>query len=77
MAISTRSVFGFLNVFAFMSINKGFATIQANVGTMILMIEPIIGSLLGFFFFQEIPSITFLIGASLLLTAVCVAYSSN
>jgi drug/metabolite transporter (DMT)-like permease len=66
-------LFGILNATAFNFVNKGFATVSAGVGTMILMSEPIIGSFLGFVFFREIPTLLFVGGAVLLLVSVVVA----
>lgn len=66
-------LFGILNAAAFNFVNKGFATVKASVGTMILMSEPAIGSLLAFLFFREIPSLLFIIGAAIMLLAVYIA----
>lgn len=66
-------IFGIFNALAFTFINKGFALVNAATGTMILMSEPIIGSILGLIFFQEIPTVLFLIGAPLLLLSVAIA----
>ncbi|HSA84262.1 MAG TPA: DMT family transporter [Patescibacteria group bacterium] len=66
-------LFGVLNAAAFTFINKGFALVQATTGTMILMSEPIIGSLLGLLIFHEIPTVIFLIGAGILLSSVAIA----
>jgi drug/metabolite transporter (DMT)-like permease len=65
--------FGILNFLAYNSINKGFAKVPAGIGTMILMLEPIIGSLLGLVFFAEIPSLLFLLGGGLLVVSVAIA----
>jgi len=66
-------IFGVLNAAAFTFVNKGFATVKASVGTMILMSEPVIGSLLGLFLFKEIPGLIFIIGATLLLLSVYIS----
>lgn len=66
-------IFGILNAAAFTFVNKGFAKVKAATGTMILMSEPMIGSFLGLLFFQEIPTVPFLIGAALLLFSVAIA----
>lgn len=63
-------IFGVLNALAFNFINKGFVTVNAGVGTMILMSEPIIGSILALIFFHEIPTIIFLTGAGVMIAAV-------
>lgn len=78
LALSTQSLifliaFGILNAAAFTFINKGFAIVAAGIGTMILMSEPIIGSILALLFFQEIPTLLFLIGAGLLILSVTLA----
>ncbi len=66
-------LFGFFNFAAFNLMNKGFTTIPASTGTMVMMVEPLIGVLLGFLFYHEIPTITFLIGALVLFVAVYIA----
>lgn len=66
-------LFGILNALAFTFVNKGFATVKAGTGTMILMSEPIIGSILALLFFHELPTVVFLIGAILLLLSVAIA----
>lgn len=76
--LSTQSLiflvlFGILNALAFTFVNKGFSLVAASTGTMILMSEPIIGSILGLLFFQEIPTVMFIIGAGLLLLSVAIA----
>lgn len=68
-------VFGLLNASAFNFINKGFATVSAGTGTMILMLEPIIGSVLGLILFQEIPSLLFLLAAVIMIIAIYIATS--
>ena len=73
MTILFLVLFGILNASAFNFVNKGFMTVKASAGTMILMLEPIIGSLLGLFFFHEIPTLLFLLGAFLMLTAIYIA----
>jgi drug/metabolite transporter (DMT)-like permease len=66
-------LFGFFNFAAFNLMNKGFTTIPASTGTMVMMIEPIIGALLGFLFYKEIPTPIFLAGAMILFLAVYIA----
>jgi drug/metabolite transporter (DMT)-like permease len=66
-------LFGVLNALAFTFVNKGFALVAAGTGTMILMSEPIIGSVLAFAFFQESPTVLFLFGGILLLLSVAIA----
>jgi drug/metabolite transporter (DMT)-like permease len=66
-------LFGFFNFAAWNLINKGFQTINAGIGTMILAIEPVIGSVLGIIFFREIPSPTFIVGALEMLLAIYIA----
>ncbi len=66
-------VFGLLNAGAFNLINKGFATVNAGVGTMVLLLEPLIGSLLGLLIFHEIPSVIFMIGAVIMIITIYIA----
>lgn len=78
LSLSTQSLvfliaFGILNASAFNFVNKGFALVTAGIGTMILMSEPIIGSVLALIFFQEIPTLIFLIGAALMIFSVAIA----
>lgn len=78
LSLSTQSIifliaFGILNASAFNFVNKGFALTAAGIGTMILMSEPIIGSILAFIFFQEIPTMIFLIGAAIMILSVTIA----
>jgi drug/metabolite transporter (DMT)-like permease len=72
-AIVYLSVFGLLNAAAFNFVNKGFATVNAGIGTMVLLLEPLIGSILGLVLFHEIPTITFGIGAIIMVAAVYIA----
>jgi len=78
LSLSTQSIifliaFGILNASAFNFVNKGFAIVAAGVGTVILLLEPVIGSMLGLLFFREIPTFMFLIGATLMILAVFIA----
>jgi drug/metabolite transporter (DMT)-like permease len=63
-------IFGILNALAFNFINKGFTIVKAGVGTMILMAEPVIGSILALIFFKEFPTTIFLIGGAIMIVAV-------
>jgi drug/metabolite transporter (DMT)-like permease len=73
LAIFYLLLFGLLNAAAFNLVNKGFATVNAGVGTMILLLEPILGSFAGLLIFHEIPTITFVLGAIIMITAMYVA----
>jgi drug/metabolite transporter (DMT)-like permease len=73
MAIFYLVLFGLLNAAAFNLVNKGFATVEVGIGTMILLAEPVIGSLLGLCLFGEIPTLTFILGAVIMLTAIYIA----
>lgn len=66
-------LFGVLNAAAFNLVNAGFRTVDAGVGTMILLLEPLIGSILGLIVFHEIPTLTFCLGAVIMVTAVYIA----
>jgi drug/metabolite transporter (DMT)-like permease len=72
-AIAYLLIFGLLNAAAFNFVNRGFATVNAGIGTMILLLEPLIGSLLGLVLFHEIPTVTFAIGAVIMVAAVYIA----
>lgn len=72
-AIFFLVLFGILNAVAFNLVNKGFQTVAAGTGTMILMLEPIIGTLMGLFLFQEIPTLLFILGAFIMISAIYIA----
>lgn len=63
-------IFGFLNFISWNFVNKGFATVKAGVGTMLLSLEAIIGAIIGALFFHEIPGIIFNLGALEVLLAI-------
>lgn len=63
-------IFGALNFLGYNLVNKGFATVKASVGTMLLSLEAIIGAVIGAVFFKEFPSVIFLIGAIEVLLAI-------
>ncbi len=63
-------IFGVFNFAAYYLTNKGFLTVSAGTGTMILMLEPIVGALLGLIFFKEIPTLLFIIGAVEIIIAI-------
>ncbi|MBI4226112.1 DMT family transporter [Candidatus Roizmanbacteria bacterium] len=50
----------------------GFRYVEANYGSLILLLEVIFGIFFAFIFFKEIPSLYALIGGSLILTAVII-----
>ncbi len=66
-------LFGALNFVANGLVNLGFKTAKASLGTMILMLEGIIGSILAFFIFRESPTVLFSIGACLVLFSVYIS----
>ncbi len=68
-AIIFLLAFGFLNFAAYNVMNKGFETVEASKGSIILMTEPIFGASIGFLLFSEIPTPRFLLGATLILIA--------
>lgn len=68
--------FGCLNFIAHILVNKGFRLINASTGTMILMLEGVIGTILASIFFREIPSPLFLTGAVLILISVYISTRS-
>jgi drug/metabolite transporter (DMT)-like permease len=57
------ALFGLLNFLAWNLVNKGFQYVNAGKGTLVLLIEPIIGSVLGLIFLREMPTTLFIIGA--------------
>lgn len=63
-------IFGFLNFLGYNLVNKGFATVKASIGTMLLSLEAILGAIIGVIFFHEFPSLLFIIGALEVLLAI-------
>jgi len=70
-------VFGFVNFLGHLFVNFGFKSVKVSTGTMILMLEALIGSLLAFVFFKEVPTLFFLVGACFILSAVYISVSSS
>lgn len=66
-------IFGFLNFLGYNLINKGFATVKAAIGTMLLSLEAVFGSVIGLVFFHEIPTVVFGIGAVEVILAIYIA----
>lgn len=61
-------LFGIFGIFASLSLLKGFRYIQAQIGSLILLIEPAFGALFGFLFFREMLNFGTLLGGSLILS---------
>ncbi|WP_139240562.1 DMT family transporter [Geitlerinema sp. PCC 9228] len=45
--------------------------------TLVILFEPVLASLLGYFFFQEVPSVWVLLGAMILLVGVAIAVAGQ
>jgi drug/metabolite transporter (DMT)-like permease len=73
MSLILLVIFGFMNAAAFNFTNKGFVTVNTGIGTMILLLEPVIGSFLGFVFFGEVPTMTFITGAVIMFISIYIA----
>lgn len=73
LAIGVLFLFGFFNFAAFNLVNKGFQTVKAGIGTMLLLLEPIIGSIIGMVFFRELPTPVFIVGAVEMILAIYIA----
>lgn len=55
------------------SFNWAVNKISPTLVTLLILFEPVVASCLGYLFFQEIPSITILFGAILILIGVAIA----
>lgn len=69
-------IFGLLNFIAHILVNIGFKTIKASTGTMVLMLEAVMGTVLAMLFFAEMPTLMFMSGAFLILAAVYISVKS-
>lgn len=65
--------FGFLNFAGYSLLNAGFKYVSVATGTMILLLEPIVGSILGYMVFREIPSTLFILGASVMILSIYIS----
>ncbi len=63
-------VFALANFVAYYLCNIGFSKVRASTGSVILLMEPVFGTLFGLLFFFEMPNISTLIGASLIVGSV-------
>lgn len=66
-------LFGFLNFLGWNLVNKGFKYVKASTGSVILILEPIVGTLLGIIFFKEIPTPLFLLGAIFVILSIYIS----
>lgn len=65
----TTVLFGIDNFFAWLVMTKGFEYVKAATGSILLLSELVVGILLAFVFFREIPTSATLIGGSLILVS--------
>ena len=70
-------VFGFLNFTGFTLLNTGFKYVKVSTGAMLLLLEPIAGSILGFLFFKEIPTVLFICGAILIIVSIYISTTAE
>lgn len=61
--------FGFDNFISWLLLSKGFETIKASTGSLVLLSEPIFGVILGALVFSEIPTIYTVVGSVIILLA--------
>ena len=66
-------IFAVDNFFAWYLVNKGFETIKAGEGNIILLLEPIIGVIIGITIYTEIPTVLTLLGMGLILGSIIFA----
>ncbi|KKR33301.1 MAG: hypothetical protein UT63_C0019G0023 [Candidatus Gottesmanbacteria bacterium GW2011_GWC2_39_8] len=62
--------FGADNFLAWLFLNKGFQTVKAGVGSIILLLEPIIGTLTGIIIYKEYPVLATILGIFAILGAI-------
>lgn len=62
-------IFGLLNFAAWLALTKGFESVNAATGSMVLLLELLLGAIFAFMFFQEIPTSFTLIGGALIALA--------
>lgn len=62
-------LFGVLNFGAWFTLTKGFEYVNAATGSMVLLLELLLGVIFAFFFFQEIPTMLTLTGGALITIA--------
>jgi drug/metabolite transporter (DMT)-like permease len=55
------------------SFNWAVRWVSPTLVTLVILLEPVVSSMLGYWLFGEIPGVTVLIGALLLLVGVAVA----
>lgn len=56
---------------------KGFKYLQAQIGSLIMLLEPVIGAFIGWFFYQEILTFSTTIGAIIILVGVAIPNITN
>lgn len=63
-------VYALDNFLAWVFVNKGFQLVPAGIGSVILLLEPILGTLLGLLLYQETLSNITLLGIALILSGI-------
>lgn len=66
-------IFGLDNFFAWLFLNKGLQTVKAGTSSVILLIEPVLATLLGIIFYNEIPQLTSILGILIISTGILLA----
>lgn len=69
----TMFLFACDNFIAWYFVNKGFESINAGPGSIILLLEPVIGVLIGITLYSEIPTTISFIGIFLIIGSILIA----
>ncbi len=66
-------LFALDNFLGYTFVNKGFSHINAASGSIILLAEPVLGTMLAYFWYDELPGTLALIGSCLIAASIVVA----
>ncbi len=66
-------IFGLDNFFAWLFLNKGLQTVKAGTSSIILLTEPVLATLLGIIFYNEIPQLTSILGIVIISAGILLA----
>lgn len=66
-------IFGLDNFLAWLFLNKGLQTVKAGTSSIILLTEPVLATLLGIIFYNEIPQLTSILGILIISTGILLA----
>lgn len=66
-------IFALDNFAAWYLVNKGFETIKAGTGSIVLLLEPVLGVLIGLSIYNEIPTIVSTVGIIAIISGIFIA----